>query len=37
MPIGIGSALPGAMVYYYIKRTDTAQPKVVYEKALTSN
>lgn len=24
------------MVYYYIKRTDNSQPKVVYEKVLTS-
>jgi hypothetical protein len=24
------------MVYYYIKRTDTSMPKMVYEKAITS-
>jgi hypothetical protein len=36
MPIGIGSALPGGMVYYNIKRTDTSLPKVVYEKGLVS-
>lgn len=34
MPVGIGSALPGKMVYYYIKRTDNSMPKVVYEKGL---
>lgn len=37
MPVGIGSFLPGGMVYYYIKRTDTSLPKVVYEKAITAN
>lgn len=37
MPVGIGSALPGDMVYYYIKRTDNSQPKVVYEKGLTNS
>jgi hypothetical protein len=34
MPVGIGSALPGKMVYYYVKRTDNAMPKVVYEKGI---
>lgn len=34
MPVGIGSALPGKMVYYYIKRTDNSMPKVVYEKGI---
>ena len=37
MPVGIGSFLPGGMVYYYIKRTDTSLPKVVYQKAITAN
>lgn len=35
MPVGIGSALPGNMVYYYIKRTDNSMPKIVYEKGIT--
>lgn len=34
MPVGMGSALPGNMVYYYIKRTDNSLPKIVYEKGL---
>ncbi len=37
MPVGIGSSLPGGMVYYYIKRTDTSLPKIVYERTIASN
>lgn len=29
MPVGIGSALFGDMVYYYIKKTDNSLPKIV--------
>jgi len=29
MPVGMGSALFGNMVYYYIKKTDNSLPKIV--------
>ena len=34
MPVGIGSALPNGMVYYFVKRTDNSLPKKVIEKQL---
>jgi hypothetical protein len=37
MPVGVGSALPGNMVYYFIKRTDNTMPKIVYERGLIGN
>ena len=36
MPVGIGSALFGNMVYYYIKRSDNSFPKIVLEKGVRS-
>lgn len=32
IPVGIGSSLFNGMVYYYIKRTESALPKAVLEK-----
>jgi len=29
MPVGVGSALFGDMVYYHIKKTDNSLPKIV--------
>jgi hypothetical protein len=34
MPIGLGSALFGGMVYYFIKKPDHSLPKIVFEKGL---
>jgi hypothetical protein len=36
MPIGVGSALFGDMVYYHIKRSDNSLPKMVLEKGTRS-
>lgn len=36
MPVGMGSALFGDMVYYYIKRTDNSLPKAVLDKGVRS-
>lgn len=36
MPVGIGSALFGDMVYYFIKRSDNSLPKMVLEKGIRS-
>lgn len=36
MPVGIGSALFGDMVYYYVKRTDNSLPKAVLERGVRS-
>lgn len=36
MPIGVGSALFGDMVYYFIKRSDNSLPKMVLEKGIRS-
>ena len=36
MPVGVGSALFGNMVYYYIKRSDNSLPKMVLEKGIRS-
>jgi hypothetical protein len=36
MPVGIGSALLGNMVYYHIKRIDNSLPKIVLEKGVRS-
>ncbi len=36
MPVGVGSALFGDMVYYHIKRTDNSLPKAVLERGVRS-
>lgn len=36
MPVGIGSALFGDMVYYHIKRSDNSFPKIVLDKGVRS-
>jgi hypothetical protein len=36
MPVGVGSALFGDMVYYYLKRTDNSLPKAVLERGVRS-
>jgi len=37
MPVGVGSALFGDMVYYFIKRTDNSLPKAVLDKGIRSS
>ena len=37
MPVGLGSTLFEGTVYYYVKRTENALPKAVFEKGIRSD
>ena len=34
MPVGLGSSLFEGTVYYYVKRTENALPKAVFQKGI---